>query len=61
MANLTHLIHLGLAAFPLQIDQFPDAMPPENVVAAADAFFKPQPLEKIAKLVEIDVRIRRAL
>jgi len=35
MAHLTHLIHLGLVAFPLQIDQFPYALLPEDVVAAA--------------------------
>ncbi|MGD0009004.1 MAG: hypothetical protein ABSE93_10720 [Terriglobia bacterium] len=55
------MINLGLAALPLQIDQLPDAVPPENVVAAAGALFKPQPLEEVAQLVEIDVRIRLAL
>jgi hypothetical protein len=55
------LIHLGLAPLTLQIDQLPDAVPPENVVAASGALLKPQPLQEVAQFVEIDVRIRLVL
>jgi hypothetical protein len=44
----------------LQIDQLSDSVLPENVVAAADALIEPQPLEQVAQLVEVDVRIRLA-
>jgi hypothetical protein len=36
-------------------------VPPENVVAPANVFFKPQSSEEMAQIVEIDVRVRRAL
>jgi hypothetical protein len=58
---LTYLINLCLAPLTLKIDQLSDALPPENVVAAASALLKPQPLEHAAQVVEIDVRIRPAL
>ncbi len=60
MAHLTDLIHLSLASLLLQVDQLPDAALPENVVPAANALLEPQPFEKVAQLVEIDVRIRFA-
>ena len=61
LAHLSHLIHLGLASLLLQIDQLPDARFSENVVAATNALLEPQPLEQVAQLVEVDVRIGLAL
>ncbi len=60
MAHLTDLIHFGLASLLLQIDQLPDAVLPENVVAAADALVEPQPLEQVPQLIKVNVRIRLA-
>jgi hypothetical protein len=58
---LANLVNLGLAPLALKIDQLPDALSPENVVATAGALLKPQPLEQAAQVIKIDVRIRLAL
>jgi hypothetical protein len=61
LPDLANLINLGLASLALKVDQLSYALPPENVVAAASAFLKSQPLEQAAQFVEIDVRIGLAL
>jgi len=55
------LVDLSLGAFPLQIDQFPDTWPPENVVAAASALFKSKPMEQAPEIFEADICVRFAL
>jgi len=61
LADLTNLINLGFAPLALKIDQLPDARSPEDVVAATSSLLKPQPLEQVAQVIKIDVRIGLAL
>ena len=61
LAHLTYLVDLGLARILLQIDQLPDPLLPEDVVAAAYVLFETQPAEETAQVIEVDVRILLAL
>lgn len=61
LTRLRHLVHLGLAPLALQIDQLPDARPPENVVTATGCALQTQASPAMAKLVKADVGVRLAL
>jgi len=61
LPHLADLIHLRLTAFLLQIDELPNTLLSEDVVAAANALFESQPRQKAAQVVKINVRIRLAL
>ena len=58
---MASLVYLCLAPLALKIDQLPVAPSPENMMAAASALLKPQPLKQTAHVIKIDVRVRLPL
>jgi hypothetical protein len=61
LADLTHLIGLGFVPFPLEVDEFPNALAPKHVVAAARSLFKSRPPQEVTNLVKTDICIRSSL
>jgi hypothetical protein len=46
-----------MSSVALQIDPFVNTRAPKYMVAAADAFFKTEPAQETAEILEIDTRI----